>query len=122
MEIFIVDDSPIIRARLIELLGKVPGAHVSGTAAHVEEAIDAILATTPDLVVLDLSLGTQSGFEVLRAIHSRAPQIDVYMLSNFSTQPYRQYATLLGARGFFDKTNEFERVRDVVAQRAAVVH
>jgi hypothetical protein len=42
------------------------------------------------------------------------------MLSNFSTQPYRRIAAELGARDFFDKTNEFERVRDVIASRAAI--
>jgi hypothetical protein len=40
------------------------------------------------------------------------------MLSNFSAEPYRRQAARLGAHDFFDKTNEFERVRDVVARRA----
>ena len=41
------------------------------------------------------------------------------MLSNFATQPYRRLAAELGARDFFDKSTEFERVRDLVAKRAA---
>jgi len=41
------------------------------------------------------------------------------MLSNFASEPYRRHAERLGASGFFDKTTEFERVRDVLAQRAA---
>ena len=40
------------------------------------------------------------------------------MISNFSAYPYRQLAERLGARGFFDKSREFERVREVVARRA----
>ena len=42
------------------------------------------------------------------------------MPSNFSADPYRQLAEKLGARDFFDKTREFNRVRDVIASRAAI--
>ena len=52
-------------------------------------------------------------------MHEREPGIEVYMLSNFASEPYRRHAERLGASGFFDKTTEFERVRDVLAQRAA---
>ena len=48
----------------------------------------------------------------------RAPQIDFYMLSNFSSEPYRQLASRLGARGFFDKSSEFQHVRDLITARA----
>jgi DNA-binding NarL/FixJ family response regulator len=118
MEIFLVDDSPIIRARLIELLAAVPGAHVAGQASSAAEAIDAILDTRPDVVVLDLSLAAGTGFDVLKAVQRKAPQIDFYMLSNFSSEPYRQLASRLGARGFFDKTSEFQHVRDIITARA----
>ena len=40
------------------------------------------------------------------------------MLSNFAAYPYRSLAEALGVRGFFDKTKEFERVREVIAERA----
>ena len=118
MEIFLVDDSPIIRARLIELLAAVPGTHVVGEASSAAEAIDAILDTRPDVVVLDLSLAAGTGFDVLKAVQRKAPQIDFYMLSNFSSEPYRQLASRLGARGFFDKSSEFQHVRDIITARA----
>jgi DNA-binding NarL/FixJ family response regulator len=73
-------------------------------------------------VLLDLCLERSSGFDVLRELQAREPGIDVYMLSNFASEPYRRHAARLGARGFFDKSNEFERVRDVIAQRASAVH
>ena len=119
MEILIVDDSPIIRARLIELLQAVPGARIVGHASGAREAIEEVLATKPDLVVLDLSLADGTGFDVLKAVHRKAPEVDFYMLSNFSSEPYRQLASRLGAKGFFDKTSEFQRVRDLVAARAS---
>ena len=51
------------------------------------------------------------------AVHEAAPEIDVYMLSSFATEPYRRLAARLGARDFFDKSSEFQRVRDTLAAR-----
>ncbi len=119
MQVFLVEDSPLVRDRLVTLLGSVPGACVQGCASEAESAIREILATRPDVVVLDLKLAKGSGFDVLRAVHAEAPAIDFYMLSNFASEPYRRLAGKLGARDFFDKSSEFERVRDVIARRAA---
>jgi DNA-binding NarL/FixJ family response regulator len=116
-DIFIVEDSALVRERLLELLGEVPETRVVGVAAGADEAIRDILAGRPDVVLLDLSLAQGSGFDVLRAVHEAAPEIDVYMLSSFATEPYRRLAARLGARDFFDKSSEFERVRDTLAAR-----
>ena len=120
MEIFLVEDSPLLRTRLAEMLGAIPGASVVGEAEHADVAIRDILAMQPDVVVLDLSLaGATSGSEVLRAVSRQAPEIDIYMISNFVAEPYRELAERLGARDFFDKSRELERVRRVIAERAA---
>jgi two-component system, NarL family, response regulator DevR len=119
MQVFLVEDSPLVRERLIALLDGVPGTKVLGHAGEADAAIRDILAAKPDIVVLDVALGSGSGFDVLRAVHPAAPEIDFYLLSNFAAYPYRELADRLGAKGFFDKTNEFERVREVIAARAA---
>jgi DNA-binding NarL/FixJ family response regulator len=112
-----------VRARLAEMLGAIPGASLVGEAERADVAIRNILTKRPDVVVLDLSLaGGTSGFEVLRAVCREAPEIDVYMLSNFTARPYREIAERLGARAFFDKSRELERVRAVITERAAAVH
>ena len=48
-----------------------------------------------------------------------APEVTVYVLSSFATEPTRRVAARLGACGFFDKATEFERVREAVATRTA---
>ena len=118
LKVYVVEDSPLIVERLREMLGAIDGTEIAGHASEPGAAIGAILAARPDIVVLDIKLGDDSGFDVLRAVHDRAPAIDVYMLSNFATEPYRRLAERLGARGFFDKSTEFEHVRDVIAARA----
>jgi DNA-binding NarL/FixJ family response regulator len=119
MQIFIVDDSPLVRERLVDMLDALPGAQIVGEAGDAAAAIEQILASRPDLVLCDLHLGEGSGFDVLRAVRPQAPEVEFYMLSNISADPYRQLAGRLGARDFFDKSKEFERMRGVIAQRAA---
>jgi DNA-binding NarL/FixJ family response regulator len=118
MQIYIVEDSAAVRSRLMAMLGEVPGAEVAGAAAGATQATREILESRPEMVILDLSLAEGGGFDVLRELRARAPEIDVYLLSNFSADPYRQLAERLGARGFFDKTKEFGRVREAVAAKA----
>lgn len=119
-DIYLVEDSAPVRERLAAMLTSIPNTRVVGHAAGAREAVSDILAKHPDVVLCDLNLKDGTGFEVLRTLRAKAPQIECYMLSNFSTQPYRRIAAELGARDFFDKSNEFERVRDVIASRAAI--
>jgi DNA-binding NarL/FixJ family response regulator len=101
------------------MLTQVPGTEIVGRAATASAAIQDILATRPGLVILDVHLAEGSGFDVLRKLHAEAPELDVVMLSNYSSDPYRQIAERFGARAFYDKTREFELVRDAVARAAA---
>jgi len=119
--VYLVEDSALVRERLLEMLDAVPGVRVAGMATGADRAIKDILALRPDVVVLDVRLDQGSGFDVLRALHAQAPDIDVYMLSSFASDPYRHLARQLGALDFFDKAVNFGRVCDIVAARAAQI-
>ena len=118
LRVFVVEDSPPIRERLEAMIAQA-GAVPAGHATCVAAAIQAILEMRPELVILDVQLADGTGFDVLRAVRGQAPEIDIYLLSNFAAYPYRQLAERLGAKGFFDKSREFGLMRDVLAQRAA---
>ncbi len=118
VRIFLVEDSPMIVERLEKMLATIMGARSVGHASRADEAIRAILSEHPDVVMLDLHLAQGNGFDVLRAVHNQAPDIAVYVLSNFATPPYRQLAQRLGATDFFDKTTEFENVLRAISERA----
>lgn len=120
--VYVVEDAPLVRERLIEMLDATPGTQVVGAAARADDAILGILDRQPDVVVLDLRLAQGNGLDVLRAVHPAAPEIVFYMLSSFSTEPYRQLAARLGAQAFFDKATDFERMRDIIAARSATKH
>jgi two-component system, OmpR family, response regulator len=118
VNVFLVEDSPLLRPRLEAMLASIAGARLVGQAAGAQAAIDAILAGRPDAVVLDIHLEEGNGFEVLKALQKSAPQVAVYVLTNFPTEPYRRKAASLGARGFFDKSGELDRLRDALAAYA----
>ena len=119
LRVFLVEDSPLLRKRIETMLHALPGASFVGNAATADAAIDAILADPPDAVVLDIQLEKGSGFDVLRSVREAQPQVAVYILTNFANDAYRATAARLGARGFFDKTNEFELLREALTAAAA---
>lgn len=117
-DLYLVEDSPMIRERLVALLSPLEGMHLVGYADSSDTAVREIVAQRPDAVLLDLNLANGSGIDVLRALQVQAPEVDVFVLTNFANPQYRRLCTSLGARGFFDKTTEFEKVRDAIAVRA----
>ena len=119
LRVFVVEDSPMIRERLVSLLSPVAGAQLVGFADRSEDAINEIVKLRPDAVVLDLNLAHGTGVDVLRALQDAAPEVAVYVLTNFANPQYKKLCLHLGARGFYDKSTEFEQVRDVIAARAS---
>ena len=117
--VFLVEDSQLVRERLSALLRTIEGVEPVGSAATARDAEQAILASHPDAVLLDIKLAQGSGFDLLRSLRASAPQIEVYMFSNFAAPAYRQLAASLGARGFFDKTTEIDTLRRTMTERAA---
>src|SRR4051812_33182757 len=106
----------MLRDRLLGILASIPGAVPCGHAAGAAEAVEGIEAARPDVVVLDIQLETGNGFDVLRAVGNTAA---VYVLTNFANDGYRRKAESLGARGFFDKSTEVEKLRQALVQASS---
>lgn len=122
LRVFLVEDSELVRGRIRAELATIPGLTAVGFAETAADAVRDVLATHPDVVLLDLHLREGNGLEVLRALHADAPEIDVYLCSNYAQEPYRTMALRLGAREVFDKSTEFGLVRETLARRAASNH
>ncbi len=118
MKILIVDDSPIVRARLITMLDDLTHVNVVGQAKSGEEALEALPRLKPDAVILDIRMPGQSGVEVLEKIKKTNPAPKVIMLTNFPYEQYRDRCLESGADYFFDKSSEFNKVIDVVSKLA----
>lgn len=116
--VFIVDDVPMMRERLSELVSDIDGVEIVGDAGTPGEAIYGILRTRPDCVLLDYELIGGTGVDVLRAVHRQSPGIAFIVLTNHATPQHRRVCLDAGARFFFDKSMEFGRIRSAIAELA----
>ena len=121
-QVFIVDDSVWIRLRLAQAIARMPDVALVGEAASAAEAVTGILRTRPDSVLLDLNLMGRTGLDVMKAVRAEAPEIVFIMLTNHSESQYRDACMAAGATYFLDKSQDFDRVRCVLAEIAATLH
>ncbi len=113
-KVFIVDDSPLVRERLINMISEIPTAEVVGQADIAFGTSNTIHKLRPAVVVLDISMPGGSGLHLLEEIKQSDPAPLVIVLTNFADEPYRQKCFQLGADHFLDKSTEFEKVMDII--------
>ena len=114
LRIFVVEDSSIVRERLVAVLHELAGVYVVGEAENANAAVAGILRTQPHLVLLDVHLVDGTGMDVLRAIHPRLPDIVFVVLTNYSELIYRHAYLKAGAAFYLDKSHEFQNVPRIV--------
>lgn len=114
MNVFIVEDSEIVRKHMESMLSAIPGVKIVGYAVEEVEAITRINALLPDVVTLDISLQAGSGINVLETIKKQHPAIKVIVLTNYIDEFYADSCKRAGADCFFDKTFQFSRVRSAL--------
>jgi two-component system, OmpR family, response regulator len=104
LRVYIVEDS-LILSRLLTSAIEASGAEVTGCSGEAEAAIAGLFASQPDIVVIDISLKSGSGFDVLKVLqeHNLVPETIKVVLTNHATAEYQEICTLLGADRFFDK-------------------
>jgi DNA-binding NarL/FixJ family response regulator len=119
MDIFIVDDSAMIRDHIAAMLNRIPNTRITGRAEAAPEAIRDISLSPPDVVVLDIRLRASNGLDVLRFVNHKYPATKVIILSNHAEKESRALFMDAGAHQFFDKSLEFDKIQDAVASLAA---
>jgi len=115
MRVYVVDDSPLVRERLVTLLSEVAGVEVVGSADNAEDGIAGIAMNRPDVAILDIRMPSGSGISVLEEVKKRDDSPTVIMLTNYPYPQYRKKCMDAGADYFFDKSSEFYRVTEVLA-------
>lgn len=114
--VFIVEDSPIVRDALVDLLEDVQDVTVVGSAEDAHTAIEAISRCRPDYVVLDYQLARSNALDVLRALRPSMSDVVFIVLTNHATSQYERVCMQAGATWFLDKTRDFAKVKDIVAK------
>jgi DNA-binding NarL/FixJ family response regulator len=113
-KVFIVEDSVIIRGRIISMISTIKGVEICGVAGEPKEAINGIRESQPDAVILDLKLYGGSGIDVLQKIKEEKPDIKVIVLTNYPEPQYMKKCMDLGADYFFDKSEDFDKILYVI--------
>ena len=103
--IVIADDHAAVRKSLRLLMECDPGVKLIGEAADGLEAIRAVHALRPDLLLLDIKMPQMSGLEVLQYLRNEKDPVAILIVSNHSETLYVEAALRLGANGFVSKTS-----------------
>lgn len=107
-KILIVDDHPIVRRGLTELINHEEDLVASGQAEDAHQAMEAIRAQKLDMAIVDISLKGTSGLELMKDIKTRYPNLPVLILSMHDESLYAERALRAGAKGYIMKQQATE--------------
>src|ERR1700736_3131357 len=110
--IFLVDDHPLVREWLTNLINEQGDLVVCGQAENAAQALAGIAATAPNLVIVDISLNAGSGLELLKDLRIQHPSVAPLVLSMHEEELYAERAMRAGARGYVRKR---ETSKDILA-------
>lgn len=111
--VLVIEDSPMIRDSLVDIINAHPGRRVSATTDTEQGAIDIVRQGNVDIAIIDLQLRQGSGVGVLQRLGHETSVLKI-VLTNFSSPQMRQRCLDLGANYYFDKSREFELVVQVI--------
>lgn len=120
IRIFLADDHEVVRRGVTNVLTTVPGFHVVGEAATIEQSLTGIKTTRPDVVVLDTRLRDGSGIDVCRVVRSALPDTTYCLfLTSCDDSDAVLAAVLAGASGYLKKEVRSTALVDAIRQVAA---
>jgi DNA-binding NarL/FixJ family response regulator len=119
IRVIIVDDNEPIRDGLRSLLVRDGGIDVVGIAGDGESALELASSTSPDVVIMDISLPDISGVAVTRQLCTARPDVNVVALSGYSDEPWVRAMLEAGARGYVLKTTVVEELATAVRHVAS---
>ncbi len=106
----VVDDHPIVRERLAELINQEPDLNVCGEAEDSHQALKAVEALAPDLAIIDITLKDTYGIELIKQLKERYPKLPMLVLSMHDESLYGERALRAGAKGYLTKQEATKKV------------
>jgi DNA-binding NarL/FixJ family response regulator len=114
--IFMVDDHPITRYGLTQLINREADLQVCGDAESAPQALAAIKAARPDLVLADLTMPGKSGLEFLKDMQAQHPEVPVLVMSMHDETIYAERVLRAGGRGYIMKNEGGEKILEAIRQ------
>lgn len=112
--IMIVDDHPITRDGLVTRLAMEPDLEVCCEASNFEEAIEGLTSSPPDVAVIDISLETSNGLQLVKEMKRSHPHIRMLVWSMYDESLYAERALQAGAHGYINKKNVRETIIEAI--------
>jgi DNA-binding NarL/FixJ family response regulator len=114
VRILIVDDHPSVREGLALRISLHADLEVCGEAESEEQAIELVRQTKPDLVLVDISLKSGHGLELIKRIRSMDPSVKMLVISGFQESLYAERACRAGAMGYLNKQESSEKMIEAI--------
>jgi DNA-binding NarL/FixJ family response regulator len=112
--IVLVDDHPLLRQGIGQLINQTADLEVCGEASTRAEAMDVIRRTKPDLAVVDLSLKNERGLELVKDLRLQQPDVRILVLSMHNEDLYAERVLRAGARGYIMKQEAANKVIEAI--------
>ncbi|MGE3536464.1 MAG: response regulator [Candidatus Tectimicrobiota bacterium] len=114
--VLIVDDHPVVREGFMRLVQRQGDLTVCGEAASAQEALEAVAACRPDVLLVDLSLRDSSGLELIKTLQAQDPALPILVLSMYDEALYAERARRAGARGYIMKHEATSKLLEAIYQ------
>jgi DNA-binding NarL/FixJ family response regulator len=112
--ILLVDDHPLVREWLANLINEEPDFEVCGQTGTAREALGLIETLSPRIVVVDISLDGSSGLELIKDVKATHPKVDMIVLSMHDEMLYAERVMRAGAAGYIMKREATRKVLDAI--------
>ena len=113
-KILIVDDHPLVREGLAMRISMHSDLQVCGEAESEDQAIELVKETDPDLVLIDISLKTGHGLDLVKRIRALKPAVKMLVISGFQESLYAERACRAGAMGYLNKQESNEKMMEAI--------
>jgi DNA-binding NarL/FixJ family response regulator len=112
--VFLVDDHPLVREWLANVINQQADLMVCGQCEGREGCLDAIDKKRPDVAVVDISLKDCSGFDLISEIKQHSPNIEIIVLSMHDSPLYARRALRAGATGYVVKRETTRKICNAI--------
>jgi DNA-binding NarL/FixJ family response regulator len=116
VKVLLVDDHPIVRQGLLQLINQEPDMIVSGEASGAREAAEVAATCAPDVAIIDISLPDGNGVELIKEFGSRFPKTTCLALSMYDESMYAVRVLRAGGRGYLTKQEVTKKVITAIRQ------
>ncbi|TVR53083.1 MAG: DNA-binding response regulator [Puniceicoccaceae bacterium] len=110
VRVFLVDDHPLVRQGLAQVVNSEEGLTVCGEAEDAREALKAVSTLKPDLVIVDISLRGNNGLDLIKNVKALEPDMPILVFSMHDECVYAQRALRAGARAYVMKQESAEKI------------